>query len=312
VESIAALSAFVQAADTRSFTEAGRQLGLSASAVGKSIQRLEEQLGVRLFHRSTRTITLTQEGAIFLEHCRRILCEIDAARAEIAKSRDAPRGTLRVSLPILNKVALPALTAFMRAYPEVQLDLEFGDRLVDIIEEGFDAVIRAGDIADSRLMSRMLGAFHLKLVASPDYLALRGIPAAPDSLASHACLVHRYVTSRKFEPWPVRGGDGEIGLIPAPALIADTIEPLLIMAERGMGIACLPDLLVAEQIASGTLVTVLDDHVEHSGMMRILWPSSRHLSPKLRAFVDFMSTNMLAAAEGEMRNGPAGEDEDMR
>ena len=162
MDRVGALGIFVQAADARSFTVAGNQLGISSSAVGKAITRLEERLGTRLFHRSTRAITLTAEGSLFLERCRRILGEIEAAEVELAQSSGAPRGNLRVSLPIVNALMMPAINAFMRAYPDVQLDLEFGDQLVDVIDGGFDAVIRAGEVADSRLMSRVLGEFHLK------------------------------------------------------------------------------------------------------------------------------------------------------
>jgi len=293
MDSIPALHAFVQTAEARSFTVAGRQLGLSPSAVAKAIARLEDQLGVRLLHRSTRTMTLTPEGSIFLERCRRILCEIEAAQVELAQSRGEPRGRLRVSLPVINPVSVPVLEAFARAYPNVQLDLEFGDRLVDVIEEGFDAVIRAGGNPDSRLMSRVLGEFRLKLVASPGYLAARSLPSAPDDLVDHACLVHRFVTSGKFEPWPLRGAGRGLDPTPPPAIVANTIEPLLKMAESGLGIACLPDLLIHDQLADGTLVIVLDDYVDHEGTLRLLWPSSRHLSPKLRVFIDFMSANFM-------------------
>lgn len=288
MDNLGALNVFVLAADTRSFTTAGHQLGLSSSAVGKAITRLEERLGVRLFHRSTRSITLTAEGAMFLERCRHILCELEVAETELAQTREAPRGKLRISLPIINALTVPPLNDFMRAYPEVQLDLEFGDHLVDIIEEGFDAVIRAGDVADSRLMSRVLGEFHLELVASPAYLARAGVPRVPEDLAGHACLLHRFATSRKFERWPLVRDGQDLEIAIKPAAVANTIEPLLLMATEGLGITCLPDVLVREHIEGGRLITVLDDFVAHAGTMRILWPSSRYLSPKLRAFVDFM------------------------
>ena len=228
---------------------------------------------------------------MFLERCRRILGELEAAEVELAQSRAAPQGSLRVSLPIINAVAMPLLTGFMRAYPEVKLDLDFGDQLVDVIDGGYDAVIRAGEIVDSRLMSRQLGPFRLKLVASPAYLAHRGVPARPEDLLAHDCLLHRFATSRKFERWPLSSDGAALDLALKPAAIANTIEPLLQMAEQGLGIACLPDLLVGTQLEAGTLVTVLDDHVDHDGMFRLLWPSSRHLSPKLRAFVDYVGAN---------------------
>jgi DNA-binding transcriptional LysR family regulator len=292
MDNLGSLNAFVLAADARSFTAAGRQLGVSSSAVGKAVARLEERLGVRLFHRSTRTITLTPEGALFLERCRRVFSEVEAAEMELAQTRGAPRGKLRVSLPLVGMLMMPTLSAFMRAYPDIELDLDFTDRLVDIIDEGFDAVVRAGEVSDSRLMTRMLGTFRLMLVASPDYLAQRGVPQVPGDLASHACLQHRFATSNQLEPGPLR--DVRSADLPAAAVV-NTIEPLIYLAEKGQGIACLPDFAIRPQLASGALVTVLDAHVEHQGTFRILWPSSRYLSPKLRVFVDFMVQHLFAA-----------------
>ena len=290
------LSAFMRAAETRSFTAAGQELSLSSSAVGKAISRLEARLGVRLFHRSTRSLTLTAEGAMFLERCRRIVSELEAAEVELAQTQASPRGRLRVSLPIVNAVTVPTLSAFMQAYPAIELDLDFSDHFVNVIEEGFDAVIRAGEISDSRLMSRVLGEFHLKLVASPAYLESRGVPQMPEDLATHACLLHRFATSRKFERWPLHRDGQDLDLRLQTTLAANTIEPLLLMAEQGLGIACLPDFLIRSQLKRGTLVTILDGFVAHAGILRILWPSSRHLAPKLRAFVDFVSGNLLTAA----------------
>ena len=138
MDSLGSLNVFVRAAEARSFTVAGRQLGVSSSAIGKAVARMEERLGVRLFHRSTRSITLTAEGALFLERCRRIFSEIEAAELELSQTQEAPRGTLRVSLPLAGNLMMPTLVAFMRAYPEIRLDLDFSDRVVDVIEEGFE------------------------------------------------------------------------------------------------------------------------------------------------------------------------------
>jgi DNA-binding transcriptional LysR family regulator len=289
-DSLGALDAFVRAAEARSFTAAGRQLGVSSSAIGKAVARLEQRLGVRLLHRSTRSVTLTPEGALFLERCRRIFSEIETAETELAQTQGAPRGRLRVSLPLAGMLMMPTLGAFMQAYPEIELDLDFTDRLVDVIEEGFDAVIRAGEVSDSRLMSRFLGVFRLQLVAAPDYLARRGVPRTPEDLAGHACLQHRFATSGKFEPWPLRR---EIAL-PATA-VANTIEPLIALAEQGLGIACLPDFAIRRQVEDGRLAVVLADHTAHEGVFRLLWPSSRYPSPKLRVFVDFLARNLFPA-----------------
>jgi DNA-binding transcriptional LysR family regulator len=167
---------------------------------------MEERLGVRLFHRSTRSITLTAEGSLFLERCRRIFSEIEAAELELSQTQEAPRGTLRVSLPLsAGMLMMPPLVGFMRAYPEIALDLDFSDRVVDVIEEGFDAVVRFADVGDSRLMSRSLGTYHRRLVAAPAYLANKGVPLSPDDLKAHACLHHKFPTSGKFERWPLWG-----------------------------------------------------------------------------------------------------------
>ncbi|MFY2561152.1 LysR family transcriptional regulator [Corallococcus terminator] len=294
MDSLGSLNAFVQAADARSFTQAGRQLGVSSSAIGKAVARLEERLGVRLFHRSTRTITLTPEGSLFLERCRRIFCEIEAAELELAQTQGAPRGRLRVSMPIVGMLMMPTLSAFMRAYPDIELDLDFSDRLVDVIDEGFDGVVRAGEVSDSRLMARVLGSFRLTLVGSPDYLARRGTPRKPEDLQSHACLHHRFATNGKLERWPLKRGRKELEL-PTTAVV-NTIEPLIFMAEQGLGITCLPDFAIRRQLADGSLVAVLEQHTQHQGTFRMLWPSSRYLSPKLRVFVDFMAKHLFASS----------------
>jgi len=291
IDHMAGLSAFVHAAETRSFVMAGRQLGVSSSAIGKSVARLEEKIGVRLFHRSTRSIRLTPEGSLFLERCRRIFGEIEAAELELSQTLAAPRGKLRVSLPIVSMLMMPTLSAFMRAYPEVQLDLDFNDELVDIINEGVDAVIRTGEISDSRLMMRALGKYHLRLVASPAYLSRMGVPASPDALLQHHCLHHKFMTTGKLERWPFKADALNIEL--PESGISNSIEPLIFMAEQGLGIACLPDFGIRQQLADGRLQAVLDDYLDHDGMFRILWPSSRHLSPKLRVFVDFMCEHLF-------------------
>src|ERR1700755_542954 len=198
MDSLGSLNAFVHAAEARSFTVAGRQLGVSSSAIGKSVARMEDRLGVRLLHRSTRSIALTAEGALFLERCRRIFSEIEAAELELSQTQEAPRGTLRLALPLAGMLLVPTLIAFMRAYPEIVLDLDFSDRVVDVIEEGFAAVVRFAGVGDSRLMTRALGTYRRRLVAAPAYLAAKGVPLIPDDLKSHACLHHKFPTSGKF------------------------------------------------------------------------------------------------------------------
>ncbi|MEH2486285.1 LysR family transcriptional regulator [Bradyrhizobium sp. AZCC 2230] len=303
MDSLGSLNAFVRAAETRSFTVAGRQLGVSSSAIGKAVARMEERLGVRLFHRSTRSITLTAEGALFLDRCRRIFSEIEAAELELSQTHEAPRGTLRVGLPLVGMLMIPTLAAFMRTYPEIMLDLDFSDRIIDVIEEGFDAVVRFADAGDTRLMSRALGTYRRRLVAAPAYLAAKGVPKTPDDLKAHACLHHRFPTSRRFEQWPLPPEQAGVEIELPKTAVASTLEPLIYMAEQGLGIAYLPDFAIGRQLREGLLVTVLDDYTDRSGPLRVLWPSSRHLAPKLRAFVDFLAANLIPAVEGEADSG---------
>ncbi len=294
MDSLGPLNAFVQTAEAGGFSEAARKLGVSSSAIGKAVARLEERLGVRLFHRSTRSITLTPEGSLFLERCRRILCEVEVAELELAQTRQAPRGKLRISLPSAGMLFMPKLAAFKRSYPEIELDIDSSDRLVDVIEEGFDAVIRAGEPDDSRLMARVLGSYRQVVVGAPDYFRRKGTPLKPQDLEQHDCLLYRLASTGRLLPWPL-GRDGERFEVPLPAaMVTNTLEPQLCFAEQGLGIACVPDFAVRRQCAEGRLVTVLDDYIQDSTTFRVLWPSSRHLSPKLRVFVDFMVEHLFA------------------
>ncbi|QND85113.1 LysR family transcriptional regulator [Chromobacterium vaccinii] len=281
---------FVLAADTRSFAEAGRLLGISSSAVGKSVARLEEKLGVRLFHRSTRSITLTVEGQVFLARCRRILEEIDSAEQELQSLSRTPRGRLRLSLPVVGELLNPLLSGFAAQYPDIELELDFSDRVVDVIEEGFDAVIRIGELKDSRLQSRRLGAFGLLLAAAPDYLAKMGVPASPANLAGHRCLHYRFPSSGKTQAWPL------VGLPELPqTIVCNSVDTLVHMASQGLGICCAPDFAARQALLSGKLRAVLADETRHTGAFHLLWPSSRHPTPRLRAFIDYLALQPFPA-----------------
>lgn len=294
MDNLGALQVFVRAADSRSFTRAGQQLGISSSAVGKAIARLEERLQVRLFHRSTRSITLTEEGGIFLERCRRIFCEVEAAELELAQLQETPRGKLRISLPYASMRLTMPLIAFMQRYPDIELDLDFNDQMVDVIEDGFDAVIRGADINDSRLMARKLGDVRLQIMAAPDYLAARGTPKTPEDLLDHNCLLHRFAGTGHLEPWPLVRDSQPIDLPLPKSAISNTIEPLVHMTSAGLGIASLPDFAIKSHLQDGRLVPVLEDFTEYSRPVYLLWPFSRYLSPKLRVFIDFMANRLFA------------------
>lgn len=293
MENLGALNVFVRAGEALSFTAAGRQLGISASAVSKAIVRLEERLGVRLFHRSTRTINLTPEGAIFLERCRRILCEVESAEAELLQTQSAPKGKLRISLPSVGTLFMPKLATFKRRYPDIELDFDYSDRLVDVIEEGFDAVIRTGEPSDSRLMSRRLGSCRRVIVGAPSYFSQAGVPHDPADLTRHACLLYRFPSTGKLDTWPVTRSADMSAVELRISMVTNTLDPQVCFAEQGLGIACLPEIAVRQQLHDGKLVTVLDEYNHESMAFHVLWPSSRHLSPKIRAFVDFIAEKLF-------------------
>ena len=288
MDSLSGISMFVAVAETRSFTKAATQFGVSSSAVGKSIARMEQRLAVRLFHRSTRSITLTPEGVLFLERCRRILGEVAAAEGELAELSGAPRGRLKISAPQLTALIMPALTGFMRRYPDIALDIDLSERMVDIIEEGFDAVIRTGTQHDSRLASRRIGTCQQVVVAAASYLAEHGTPQHPRELAGHACLLHRFPATGRIERWPFNLAAGE----PEPELrermTCSTIEAITYALAQGEGIAFLPTFIIADGLLDQRLVTVLDDYMDQTVTFSMVWPTSRHAAPKLRALIDYL------------------------
>lgn len=279
------LAAFALVARTRSFTEAARQLGLSGSALGKTIARLEAEFGVRLFNRSTRSVALTAEGALLLDRAQRILAEYEAARAELSQAAAAPQGRLRVSLPLVGVVDDDVLAAFAEAYPQIVLELDFSDRLVDVIQEGFDIVVRTGEAGDSGLSTRTLTTFRHAVVASPGYLARHAAPRTPAELAEHKRLLYRFPSTGQVEAWPVAGAPA---VLPAAAT-SNSIRALIALARAGQGLACLPAFAVQPAIAAGDLVEVLDDHLGAPRAFRLLWPSGRRAPPKVRAFIDFVT-----------------------
>ncbi|WP_312437227.1 LysR family transcriptional regulator [Janthinobacterium sp.] len=302
-----ALNVFVHVADTRSFVGAGRAVGVSASGIGKSITRLEQSLGIRLFHRSTRSVTLTAEGQMFLKRARRILNELDAAWAELSQTTRMPSGRLRIGLPMISEPFVLTLAAFQKRYPEVELDLDFDNRQVDVIEEGYDAVIRSGSIDDSRLTSRTLGSFQMWLVGSPDYFARRGTPQHPSDLLEHDCIQFRMPNTGRLQTWQLRQEPGapELGL--GRRITCNTNEARRCFALEGVGIAYMSDFTVKDALQTGSLVRVLDQYTVEQNTFRLLWPSGKHMTPKLRAFIDFVSAEVpLRQSDWQLaENSPA-------
>lgn len=297
MDRLAGLTAFVRTADLGSFVAAGRVLGISPSAVGKAVTRLEQDLGVRLFQRSTRSIRLTEEGRAFHERCRRILDDLDDAEATLAGTMQAPRGRLRLSTPIVSyHLLLPVLPEFARRYPDIELDLDFNDRIVDLIDEGVDVAIRSGDLPDSRLRARTLRPFQMLLCAAPDYLARHGVPKTPRQLDEHCSIRFRYPNSGKLQPWPLTLPEGEPDLRPRTAMTCNNMEAVRGAVLAGLGIGCMPDFLVSAPLKAGALRLVLPEWIDGPGQFHLIWPSNRHLSPKVRVLVDYLSEHLFARA----------------
>lgn len=292
VESLTALATFVRVVDDGSFSSAGRSLGISASGVGKTISRLEAKLGARLFNRSTRSLVLTAEGSLLLERCRRILGEIEAIGAEITDSTGRPTGRLRLGLPIVGEPFLSILSGFARAFPQIELDLTLDDRRADLIQEGYDIVLRTGDVGVSALTTRSLGRFTLLLAAAPSYISANGMPQTVEELTRHRCITFRYAHSGKVHPWPQieeLSRDSEEGLI-----ISNNVEARIAFTLQGLGIGLLPNFGIHEMLAEGRLVHVLPQ-ISEEIPVHLLWPSGRFPPPKVRALIDYLAAKLAPA-----------------
>lgn len=303
MDNLNTLTIFVQAAQHESFTTAGRVLGISSSAVGKSITRLEERLGVRLFHRNTRQISLTHEGAEFFSRCRDIVRNLENAEAELSRSAVEPRGRVRISFPAVGyRLVAHALPAFRRLYPLIEIELDFSDRIVDLIDENFDVVVRSGDLPDSNLMSKPLGQYRFNLYASPDFLSRHGEPESIDALRDFDGIYFKYPSNGKLQAWALKSDNKAFEAKMSPAAVMNNIEGVLSACVAGLGIAYLPDFVTREAIASRALRAILTDY-SLPGMFWILWPSSRHLLPKNRVLIDFLAQSLIPKAIPDATSG---------
>ncbi|MGJ7568668.1 LysR family transcriptional regulator [Variovorax sp. GB1R11] len=294
MEGLTGFAAFVHAAEQRSYVVAGRILGISASAVSKSVARLEERLGVRLLHRTTRSIGLTEEGTLLYERCKRVLDELWDAEATLMHSRERPRGRLRVNLPhvVGHHLLMAQLPEFTARFPEIELDIDFEDQVVDIVGGGLDVAVRSGHLPDTRLIARPIGEQHFVVCGSPAYFAHRGRPAAPNDLERHACIRFKYPSSGRLASWAFAPPHSEM-LLPA-SLVFNNTDAGLAAAVHGLGLAHLPVYVAAPRIATGELQPVLTTFMVPFGSLWLVWPSNRQLSPKVRAFVDFVLEKLQA------------------
>ncbi|MBY3069408.1 LysR family transcriptional regulator [Rhizobium leguminosarum bv. viciae] len=281
---------FMAVVDAGSFIAGGQAVGLSRSAAGKAVIRLEDRLGVRLLNRTTRTLSLTEEGRMFYERGLRILVSVDEAEASVAGQDSTPRGVLRLTVDDAfgRLVVLPLLEKYLRAWPDIQVEVSFTDRLADIVEEGFDLAIRIGATAtDTRLVSRVIATYKARLCASPSYLAERGEPRDVDDLAVHDCLISAGRNQR--QGWRFRGEGGSwIKARGRSRLRLDSGEAIRDAALAGLGIALLPDFLVTDDLAAGRLRQILADFETDDAKIVTLYPDKRLLEPRVRRFIDLI------------------------
>lgn len=285
LERLTGLIAFARAGTLGSYTAAARSLSITPSAISKSVQRLEKQLGVPLFTRTTRSLTLTAEGRDLHDRAVRLLRDADEIGQVAASARSEPSGSLRIaaSLPIGVHVIAPALPAFRRRYPKLSIDLRLSDRYVDIVEEGIDIAVRIGDLPDSQLLSQTLAPLRLCCFASPAYLAERGAPTHPDDLTGQDTVTLRYQSSGQPLRWPFRIGDKLIEVLPPSTLTTDTSEALIAMLAAGAGIGMGAPFVAAPYVGRGELVPVLADFAVERSTITAIWPESRRTNPAVRA-----------------------------
>jgi DNA-binding transcriptional LysR family regulator len=283
--------AFMAVVDAGSFAAGGQALGLSRSAAGKTIGRLEDRLGVRLLNRTTRTLSLTDEGRIFYARGAGIVAAVDDAEASVAQRTGTPRGLLRLTVPDAfgRLVILPLLRQYLETWPDVQAEVSFTDRVADIVEEGFDLAVRIGGAgSDTRLVSRVVARYRALLCVAPSYIAARGKPRQADDLAGHDCLV--FSSRGRRHPWRFRGEDGGWARAQGRTrLRLDSGEALRDAAVAGLGIALLPDFLAAPDLAAGRLRQVLPGLALEEVRIVVLYPSRRLLEPRVRRFIDLLA-----------------------
>lgn len=289
MDQLSALKAFCRVVEAGGFSAAATALNVSHTVMSKQVRQLEAHLGAQLLHRTTRKLALTEAGQTYYAYARRILDELEEADLAITHHHATPRGTLRINAPMaFGKLDMALwLPDFLARYPELKVDLVCNDRYVDLIEEGFDVAIRlAREMPDSTLMARKLAIAPTLLVASPSYLAQHGVPTTPQDLARHNCLTYTLVP--KPNEWSFTMPDGgSISVAVSGTLQANTGVVLRAAALAGTGIATTATFIVHEDLARGALVEVLPDYKLRARDLYAVYPHNRHLSPKVRAFIDF-------------------------
>ena len=294
MDQVTAMRLFTKVVDTGSFSEAGRQLDLDQSSISRQVGALEDQLGVRLLNRTTRRLALTEAGQLYYERAAAILTEIDEAHQAVLQLSATPRGTLRVTVPVVfgRLHVAPALPGFLAQYPELKMDLNLTDHVIDLIEEGGDLAIRMGEPSATTLIVRKLAENPWVICASPDYLARHGAPELPEHLLHHNCLTRKPQAGGGYE-WQFRGPDGLHTFTVSGNLLTNNPEALRAAALGGLGLTRLSSWTIGKDLQSGALRRVLTGYevtpMGGEGPIYAVYPHSRHLSAKVRVFVDYLA-----------------------
>ena len=298
---LTAMKVFVASAQAGNFSLAARRMELSTSTVSAMIRGLENHLGIRLINRTTRRMHLTDDGKAYFERCRHILAEIEDAENAITSNRVQPKGHLKVDLPtgFGRQYLVPALSVFTEKYPDVKLTLLMTDRQADLVDAGVDIALRAGRLEDSTFMARRVYTARFVACASPAFLARHGVPRSPQHLANYSCLGFIYPLTDKVIPWIFRKDGKTHRHLPDGHLNMNSADALMEAALCGEGIIYSYDISVARPIAAGGLVPILEQWSTLSTPLSLVYPQSRHLSAKVRAFSDFVA-GLFPPSRGEV------------
>lgn len=285
MDRLTGMAVFAKVAEEKGFSAAARALGLSKSAVSKQVARLEDRLGARLINRTTRRLSLTAAGTAFYERCARVIAEAEEAERAVSSLHAEPRGVLKVNAPMsfATLQLAPAIPEFMARYPELAVDLTLNDRMVDLVDEGFDVAVRIARLTDSSLIARRLAPSRRLVVASPDYFARRGTPARPEDLKNHNCLLYAYTLTG--DEWRFRDQSVRV----TGNLKANNGEVLRAAVLAGAGVALMPTFIVGDDVRAGRLQAVLGAWEDHSSSVYAVYPHARYLSTKVRVFVDYLA-----------------------
>lgn len=275
---------FARVVQAGSFTAAAQGLRMPKSTVSRKVSELETRVGAQLLQRTTRKLRLTEVGRTYYEHCARIVSEAEQAELAVTRMQATPHGLLRVTTPLTFSFIGPLVSKFLQQYPEVQLELVCSDRTVDLMEEGFDLAVRAGRLADSSLMARRLGSVERVVIAAPSYLKARGMPKTPKDLEKHDCLL--FGTGLENNVWTLNSGGRSVDVKVPARVVVNEPDMLYAVARAGSGIALLPNLHFSSELAAGRLQRILPDWSSTGAPVHAVYPSTRHHSPKVMAFVE--------------------------